>query len=295
MVSSTKIILCLLALLGSGADAFVPVSPVGAEIPTTATSSGYSLVQPGAATDSALFGIISGKAVFGAVKNGIGGLFKYKLERQQILLESVETAMALSVKKRRDEWLEGVIKKFPFLPADLLHKIVHGLDEAFMKIAPEDVRTAVQPGGREKMKKKIEMDIVNHIESRPLIKRLPIPKKDKDQVLMWLVDKSVDKILGDLEEHFESPIEKMRKLDRQREGIKHFMKPSEFIMYRLKHKSKTSIAVSLMTLWTVPTAALFVKRHPLVQWMLHHSLKALGATVGLTFKGVSSVRHLIFG
>mmetsp|Transcript_16354 Transcript_16354/g.37860 ORF Transcript_16354/g.37860 Transcript_16354/m.37860 type:complete len:318 (-) Transcript_16354:1160-2113(-) len=175
----------------------------------------------------------------------------FSFEIKDAVEAGVETALVLRNKQQRTQWTKDVNERFPWIPPSVVSGCVDGLASAFADIAPKDLQKALKPGGLEKVRSRIEADFVRNVQAQPVVRKLPIPNDDKKKLVEHLVDLSLDFFLKDIEPVLAAPSMKLRVLDRERREILSCMSLRQRIWYRLRYKPKTTIALGLVSLWTV--------------------------------------------
>jgi hypothetical protein len=155
----------------------------------------------------------------------------------------------------------------------MLSRCIDGLASAFAAVAPKDLQNALQPGGLEKVRSKIEADFVSNMNAQPIIQQLPMPKDDKIKLVSYLVDLSLDFFMKDLESALAAPSVKLRVLDQERREILRYMSVWQFTSYRLRHKSKSTIALGLLSLWTIGITLLYFRQNHNIVVSIQHQFK----------------------
>lgn len=181
--------------------------------------------------------------------------FSENSQRESIETGLVETALALGNKKRRAQWTREASRSFSWIPPTMLSTCIDGLASAFAAVAPKDLKDALKPGGLEKVRSKIETVVVRDLKAQPIIKSLPMPRDDKNKLVEYLVDLSLDFFLKDLESTLAAPSVKLAALDRERHEIMQYMSFREMLWYRLKYKPMATMMRGLLSLWTVAITA----------------------------------------
>lgn len=173
----------------------------------------------------------------------------------------LEAALVLGNQERRAQWTKDVGKKFSWIPPEMLSMCIDGLASAFVAVAPKDLQKALQPGGLEKVRSKVEADFVRHLQNQPMVRQLPMAQNDKDKLVAYLVNLSLAYFLKDLESALEAPSEKLRHLDRERREIQRYMSVRQLVWYRLWYKPATTIAVAFLSIWTICITFLFLQQN----------------------------------
>lgn len=190
-------------------------------------------------------------------------IFRYlpgsSFESKGALEAGVKTALRLGNKHQRTQWTKDVSKRFSLIPPSMVSGCVDGLASAFAAIAPKDLQKALKPGGLEKVRSKIETDFVRNLRTKPIIQRLPIPNDDKTKLVEFLVELSLDFFLKDIGPILAAPSVKLQELDRERREIQNRMSFRQRVWYRVRYKLTTTVALGLMSLWTVFVTVFFVQ------------------------------------
>ena len=173
----------------------------------------------------------------------------------------VETALVLGNKQRRDEWIKEAGTKFGWIPPETLSACADGLASAFCAVAPKDLKNALKPGGLESVRSKIGSKVVRNLKEQPIVQSLPLPKDDKNKLVEYLVDLSLDFFLKDLEETLAAPSTKLAALDREKREILQYMSLREIFWYNLKYKPRSTLGWGLFSLWSVGVTVWFVQQN----------------------------------
>ena len=187
----------------------------------------------------------------------------------------VGTVLVLGNKQRRSEWTKAVSKNFSWIPPKMLSRCIDGLASAFVAVAPKDLQKALQPGGLEKVRLNIEADFVRNLKAQPIIRQLPMPKDDKNKLVSYLVDLSLDFFLKDLESALAAPSVKLRVLDQERREILRYMSVRQFAWYRLRHEPKSTIAFGLLSLWAMGFTLLYFRQNHNIAMSIQHQFRSL--------------------
>ena len=186
----------------------------------------------------------------------------------------VGTVLVLGNKQRRTQWTKDVSKEFSWIPPKMLSSCIDGLASAFEAVAPKDLQNALQPGGLEKVRSKIEADFVRYLKVQPIIRQLPMPKDDKNKLVSYLVDLSLDFFMKDLESALAAPSVKLRALDQERREILRYMSVRQLAWYRLRHKPKSTIALGLLSLWAMGITLLYFRQNHNIALSIRHHFTA---------------------
>ena len=173
----------------------------------------------------------------------------------------VETALVLGNKQRRDQWIKEASMNFGWIPPKVLSSCIDGLASAFCAVAPRDLKDALKPGGLESVRAKIATKMVRNLKEQPIVKNLPLPRDDKNKLVEYLVDLSLDFFLRDLEQTLAAPSTKLAALDREKREILQYMTIREIVWYNLKYRPKSTIGWGLFSLWSVGITVWFVHQN----------------------------------
>lgn len=219
----------------------------------------------------------------------------------------VETALVLGNKQRRDQWIKEASMKFWWIPPKTLSACTDGLASAFCAVAPKDLKNALRPGGLESFRSKIGSKVVRNLKEQAIVKSLPLPKDDKNKLVEYLVDLSLDFFLRDLEETLATPSAKLAALDREKSEILQYMSLRDIVWYNLKYKPRSTLGWGLFSLWSVGVTVWFVQQNrsslligiqqitasllTAVQRFLSSSLSFLS---GVVVQGISYFKSFVF-
>jgi len=205
----------------------------------------------------------------------------------------LETALVLGNKQRRAQWTQEASQKFSWIPTVVLSSCIDNLASAYEAVAPRDLRRALRPGGLPKVRSKIQTRVVEKLQ--PILQSLPLPKSDKEQLVEYLVDLSLDFFLKDLEAKLAAPSTKLVALEKERREILQIMTNRERIWYQLRYKPKMTIGLGLLSVWTIFVTLWFVQENRAnvlfgIQQFLSSSLSVV---TGIFLRGLSSAQSLI--
>lgn len=205
---------------------------------------------------------------------------------------SLETALVLGDKQRRAQWTRDASQRFSWIPPVVLSTCIDRLASAYEAVAPRDLRRALRPGGLPKVRSKIQTQVVQKLQ--PILQSLPLPNSDKEQLVEYLVDLSLDFFLKDLEVKLAAPSTKLVALEKERRQILRSMTIREIIWYWLRFKPKTMIGLGLLSAWSICVTMWFVQEHHnriVVGLQQFLSLSILFLT-RIFFQGLSSAHSL---
>ncbi|MGK3759484.1 MAG: hypothetical protein ACI8RD_011801 [Bacillariaceae sp.] len=199
-----------------------------------------------------------------------------------------ETSLVLGNKQRRNRWINDISKQFPWIPKDILSTCVDEFAISFEKIAPKDLKKFLRRTtrrsrnrirrrgsssagggddyGLDKIRSKIENDIIRNLQDQSIIQQLPLKDDEKNMLLMYLVHISLDYFFPRIQmdtaltlatsssSWLSSPYTKLQVLEQQRQEIisQYSMNFWQLTWYKLRYQSiKKSITVGLLCMWTV--------------------------------------------
>ncbi len=219
----------------------------------------------------------------------------------------VETALVLGNKQRRDQWIKEASMKFWWIPPKTLATCTDGLASAFCAVAPKDLKNALKPGGLESFRSKIGSKVVRNLKEQAIVKSLPLPKDDKNKLVEYLVDLSLEFFLRDLEETLATPSAKLAALDREKREIQQYMSLRDIVWYNVKYKPRSTLGWGLFSLWSVGVTVWFVQQNrssiligiqqitaslrTTIQRFLSSSLSFLS---GAVVQGISYLKSFVF-
>lgn len=173
----------------------------------------------------------------------------------------VETALVLGNKQRRDQWIKEAGTKFGWIPPETLSACADGLASAFCAVAPKDLKNALKPGGLESVRSKIGSKVVRNLKEQSIVQSLPLPKDDKNKLVEYFVDLSLDFFLKDLEDTLAAPSTKLAALDREKREILQYMSLRDIVWYNLKYKPRSTLGWGMFSLWSVGVTVWFVQQN----------------------------------
>ena len=263
----------------------------------------------------------------------LGGLFSSSNNsssnnnNQKVMLQTgFETAFVLGNKQRRNRWIKDISKQFPWIPKDILSTCVDEFAISFEKIASKDLKkflrrttrsrnrnrrrgngggTTDDYYGLDKIRSKIENDIIRNLQDQTIIQQLPLKDDDKNMLLMYLVHISLDYFFPTVEMNtaltiatsssswLSSPYTKLQVLEQQRQKIinQYSMNFWQLTWYQLRYQSvKKSIIVGLLCLWTVYVSYKSYQSHiDVVIQYLYSTL--LLPFMRICIEGISIIKH----
>jgi hypothetical protein len=147
----------------------------------------------------------------------------------------IETALMLIDKRRQEEFKKEMLQNFPFVPPGVMDTCVTSLADSFSAVAPSKLKTALKPGGLEKVRPELEDTIVASLQDQSMIKDLPLTKSDKGKLLKYMVRLSLDYLLQDVQEMLKQPTERLQLLDDKKQQIQRYMTFWQLTWYRIRY------------------------------------------------------------
>jgi len=173
--------------------------------------------------------------------NSFGVMFGKK--NKSSMESGIETALLLIDKKRQKQWKEDMEKEFPFIPATALDICLDCLTDAFSSIAPTQLKSALRPGGLEKVRPELEETIVDTMEKYYMIKNIPLKPSAKTELLQYLVNLGLDYALKDVEKALADPVERLQALEIQKREITRYMTRKQLLWYRIRYRPLQTAAI----------------------------------------------------
>jgi hypothetical protein len=176
---------------------------------------------------------------------------KKKNNNNNMVTSGVETALLLGSKKRQAVFKKDITSKFPFLPPAVLDACLDALSSSFESVAPSDLKKALQPGGLDKVRPKLESQVIENVKNQDVIKGIPLPNKDKESLVKYVVTLSFDYLLGDAQAALQAPALKLQTLSREQYEIRKFMSFREIVWYRLRYQPIQTVSLTLLIGWSL--------------------------------------------
>eukprot|EP00588_Corethron_pennatum_P015473 CAMPEP_0194281212 /NCGR_PEP_ID=MMETSP0169-20130528/20234_1 /TAXON_ID=218684 /ORGANISM="Corethron pennatum, Strain L29A3" /LENGTH=407 /DNA_ID=CAMNT_0039026205 /DNA_START=66 /DNA_END=1289 /DNA_ORIENTATION=+ len=155
----------------------------------------------------------------------------------------IETALLLIDEKRQKQWKADMEKEFPFIPATALDICLDCLTDAFSSIAPSQLKSALRPGGLEKIRPELEETIVDAMEKYYMIKNIPLKPSAKTELLQYLVNLGLDYALKDVEKALADPVERLQALGLQKRQITRYMTRKQLLWFRIRYRPLQTAAI----------------------------------------------------
>jgi len=295
------LLLCTLSLLIGSSAGFLPMPPRNRPFISSASPSKSVKINslkktplPSRTTDhyfvstTTIFAERKRRLIIPSITRFLPGLSSSK--DSNALVTGLETALVLGNKQRRAQWTREATQQFSWIPSFVIEMCIDGLASAYEAVAPRDLKQALTPGGLTKVRTKLQNQVIQNLQ--PMLDGLPmIAKSDKDQLIEYLVDLSLDFFLNDLESKLAAPSTKLTVLDRERKYLLQSMTMREFLGYRVRQKPKPTI----FTIWSIVLTLWFVHEHRKsivlgIQKFLSSSLSFL---TGILLQGISSAKAMI--
>lgn len=145
----------------------------------------------------------------------------------------IRTAQLLLDPRRRLVLTKDLSARFPLVPASALEPAVSLVGDALQKVAPEQLKQALTPGGLEEIRPVIRDSVVEVALDHPIMEGIPLPEKDKGKMLGNLIDLALDEILKDAEWVLSSPETRLEALETQIHAIHNEMGRRRLFKYRV--------------------------------------------------------------
>lgn len=211
-----------------------------------------------------------------------GGLGSNKSSKN-IVQSGIEGALVLTDTKRRNQFKRGLNQQFPWIPPGVLESCVDVLSDSFSNVAPADLKKALQPGGLEKVRPKLESTVVRNLQDQPIIQNLPLSEKDRRDLLVFMVSTSLDFFFKDLQSALEESSLKLSMIDRERLEIQKFMSFRQRMCYRIRYYPLPTIGMGLLCAWTLYLSYQQYKHTALVSGIVavcHHAYTTVTTLIG---------------
>ena len=164
----------------------------------------------------------------------------------------IRTAQLLLDSKRHDTLVDDMKKRFPVVPRSALEAAVTMVGSAVGKVAPDQLRQALTPGGMEEIRPQIREAVVDMVLDHPTMECLTLlSEQDKGRLLGALVDLVLDQLLKDAHWVLSAPEVRLEALEDQIRAIHVEMGRWRLIRYRIRQRPWQYSGAFLATILTL--------------------------------------------
>lgn len=160
----------------------------------------------------------------------------------------IQTAQRLMDPRRRDQLKRQMKEQYSLIPDAVVVSCIDVAAEAFTRVAPDQLKTALRPGGIARVRPELEEAIVNLALNRSgILQNVPLlDEKDRRKFVGFIVGASLDYVLKDAQEVLAAPEVRLEALEEQTREVKRMMGPVRLFWYRVRHRAREiAVAVAL--------------------------------------------------
>jgi hypothetical protein len=163
----------------------------------------------------------------------------------------IEGALVLTDPKRRGEFNRDVHRRFPWIPPGVVESCTGLLADGFSDLAPADLKSALAPGGLEKVRPKLEGTVVRNLQAQAVVRNLPLSEGDRQALLVYMVRTSLDLLLRDVQPALAAPSLRLAALDRERREVLRYMSLRQRVGYRVRHRPLRTAGLAMLVAWAL--------------------------------------------
>ena len=175
----------------------------------------------------------------------------------------IQTAQLLMDTRQHKRLKDQISATFPWMPGNALDVAINLVAKAFTNIAPDDLKSALKPGGMERARPAIRQSIVSFVLEHQTIKDFKLLNdNEKHRLMESLVDMAMNELLKDAEWVLSAPEVRLEALEMEVKTVKDEMGICVSSNFAINNTHVNTFLLQFPPLWhfILDTWGLFLKQ-----------------------------------